>query len=99
MTMAKVLIHIPHAIGRPAGAWRIEDDTLSVFYPDDIPLEHIVRARVAIAARGDNVPFDAWFEQLADRTPYADDYEVIDADLDTPLEAILSTARTAWTIN
>lgn len=96
-TMTSVLIHIPHAYGKPAGAWRVEDGKLVCHYDIDSPLGDTVRARVALAARGTDVPLDDWFHQLASKTPYFDDYEVIEAPPDQPLTDILIQAQQAWT--
>ncbi len=95
--MAPVLVHTARAFGKPTGVWRIEHDKLVCEYDLTAPLEHVIRARVALAAKGDTVPIDAWFRQLASKVPYADDYEVIDADPAADLHDILIQAQTAWT--
>lgn len=85
-----ILIHIHPGTG-PVGAWRIADGTPVAHYTDPTRRH---RAEAALANRGPAVPWDDWFHQLADRTPYLDDYEVITVDNTTP-EPLITALRIA----
>jgi len=96
-SMAPVLVHIPHGYGKPAGVWRLEHGKLICHYAIDAPLQDTVRARLTLAAKGTDIPYERWFRQLARRTPHLDDYEVIDAEPGEELTAVYQRALDAWT--
>lgn len=93
--MGAVLIHIDPATG-PVGAWRVAAGRLHCTYEQHAEWPAAVRAHTALLARGAQVPWPDWFAQLADRVPYFDDYEVVDADEATPLVDVLAAAQAAW---
>ncbi len=92
--MDVVLIHIKPGTG-PVGAWRAGDAGLESRYPDE-HAEHEVTARAALAQRGNAVPWHVWFDQLADRTPYFDDYATVEVDDTIPLDVALARFTIGW---
>ncbi len=86
-----MLIHIDAEHG-PLGVWTISDTGhLDSMYqapavgrgPAEVIGRARDRARTALGAKADHIPWDAWFEQLAETTGHLDNYDLYDA---APLE-------------
>ncbi len=95
MNTIPALIHIDPARG-PVGVWRVIDGTLHSHYPHDPVNAYTSRALDALHARGNDVPWDVWFDQLADRTPYFDDYLVVPTDPTETLETVYAWVVQLW---
>ena len=93
--MQHVLVHIDCDLG-PIGAWGYTDGDLTHFYPESLDPAISARARTAMAARGNDTPVDAWFHTLSRRTPYLDDYEVVEVSNVITLPAVVAEFRKVW---
>ncbi len=69
--MSKALVHLDPDHG-PVGVWCVGPDTVTCFY-DGQHLDRFDAGAAAVAARGDKVPFEEWFERLTERLPYGRD--------------------------
>jgi hypothetical protein len=91
--MAAVLIHVDTALG-PLGAWMAVDDNLeSIYAPPSRTAEAVAYA--LLHARGDTVPWEAWFQRLADRTSYTVQF-YLTTDYSQPLAAVLAAEQQRW---
>ncbi len=90
------LLHVRPGRG-PVGVWRITAaGPQAAYYPDDPDGAAQNRAAVALAMKGDQVPWDVWARRLGERSPYLDDYRVITSSDGESLPDLLLWAIAVW---
>lgn len=89
--VGSVLVHIDPVDG-PVGAWSVDGEQLRGHY---LPGADAARERalLILANRGDSVPWEDWFIQLAERSAYFDDFILV-AVADPDLAAVLNRYTT-----
>ena len=74
MADVKVALHFQARDEQPQGVWWVDPEGgLMSFYVEESPIAG--RGKYLIHRKVDGVPYEAYFDQLADCTPVVDDWE------------------------
>jgi len=92
--VSTVIVHLAPGRG-PVGVWRTAGSEVECYYPAGYTAEHDTAAAL-MHARGNDVPWPAWFTRLAERASYSATFTIVEADPALSLPSILSSMRMNW---